>query len=73
MPPHRHVFKKLKVNHFDYLDFDVEPQPEKQAPTQKVSYFHDNGFCRAHDREGCNQCRHYANGRCPSSWEEATT
>ena len=70
MPPHRSVFKKLKI------DLEPEPLPVKQIlprPHQRVSYFHDNGFCRAHDREGCNQCRHYANGRCPSSWEESTT
>ena len=33
-------------------------------------YFLSDGSCRAHDRAGCAECRHYAHGGCPSYWEE---
>ena len=33
-------------------------------------YFFSDGICRAHDAKSCRECRHYANGGCPSYWEE---
>jgi hypothetical protein len=42
----------------------------KERLERYEQYFLPNAVCREHDTLGCGECRHYANGRCPSYWEE---
>lgn len=43
---------------------------EKERKERFARYFFRDGTCKEHDRCGCNECRYYANGNCPSAREE---
>jgi hypothetical protein len=83
---HRTVFKKLKADYLeDEYDQDLEDlrwerylllKEKEENARQKAAgkrwrfYFYIDGTCREHDRSGCCECRNWANGVCPSYWEE---
>jgi hypothetical protein len=86
MSPHRTVYKKLKESYLeeDYDEdledlrwerYLAEQQRLAEARHKEMTcrwrrYFYPNGTCREHDRGHCRECSHWANGVCPSSWEE---
>lgn len=82
--PHRELYKKSKEDYLSDMDSDDEDieqlrwEQEQRAQEQRRKkeasrwkhYFHLNGYCRTHDCPACYQCQRWAEGVCPSSWEE---
>lgn len=49
----------------------IKHTQDAKLPMERYDwYFFYDGSCKEHDFLGCRECRHYANGRCPSYWEE---
>lgn len=73
---------QLALEAEDYEDDDIralrdlkahEARIEKEKEEARLRmerwarYFFENGICMEHDARGCNECRYYANGNCPSA------
>ncbi len=82
--PHREVYKKSKEDYLSDLDTDdeeieelrweqaqrAEEERRKKEASRWKHYFNLNGYCRLHDCPACHQCQRWAEGVCPSFWEE---
>lgn len=63
-------FQELRYNKWA-REFEMRQMRLTEQLRRRYSiYFFTNGSCRAHDWRGCRECTQYANGRCPSYWEE---
>lgn len=52
------------------LRMEKENERGRMYMERFARYFFSDGVCKEHDRNGCNECRYYANGNCPSAREE---